>query len=125
VRRLASHVPGLKARVVAGREVRLVNVAKRGVLFETEERLLPNTSIRIRFQAADRTAVIAGQVVRSSVSRLSARTLSYKTAISLDEDLSVCDAEFWQEEFAPHAGQGSRVGKYLGTVRAFVSFSNA
>ena len=78
VRRLASHVPGLKARVVAGREVRLVNVAKRGVLFETEERLLPNTSVRIRFQAADRTAVIAGHVVRSSVSKLSERTLSYK-----------------------------------------------
>ena len=125
VRRPASRVPELKARVVAGREVRLVNVSKRGVLFETEERLLPNTSVRIRFQAAERAAVIAGRVVRSSVSRLSERTLAYKTAVSLDDDLSVCDADLWQEEFATHAGQGSRVGKYLGTVRAFVSLSNA
>ena len=54
VRRPASRVPELKARVVAGREVRLINVAKRGVLFETEERLLPNTSIRIRFQGTGR-----------------------------------------------------------------------
>ena len=125
VRRPASRVPELKARVVAGREVRLINVAKRGVLFETEERLLPNTSIRIRFQGTGREAVIAGHVVRSSVSRLSDRMLCYKTAVSLDEDLSVCDADLWREEFASRASQGSRVGKYLGTVRAFVSFSNA
>lgn len=99
-RRPASLIPNLKARLVAGTEVRLVDVSRRGVLLETDTRLLPGSPIRIKFVADDANMVLKGCVVRSSVNIVSGEGLVYRTAVSFDEDISLCDASLWEDTSA-------------------------
>lgn len=100
-RRPAALVPNLKARLLAGPDVRLVDVSRRGVLLETDTRLMPGSPIRVKFVADDSNLVMKGCVVRSSVAVVSGTGLVYRTAISFDEDISICDESLWHEDPAP------------------------
>lgn len=91
-------MPYLKARLVAGPEVRIIDVSKRGILLETETRLLPNSPIAIRFVAADASFVLKGCVVRSSIALLTNVALKYQTAVAFEEDIRLCDESLWQED---------------------------
>lgn len=91
----ASSVPNLKARLLAGPDVRLVDLSRRGVLLETQTRLLPGSPIRLKFVADDATLVLKGAVVRSSVSTFGEQGLVYRTAVAFDEDISICDESLW------------------------------
>jgi hypothetical protein len=103
-RRPASSVPNLKARLLAGAEVRLVDISRRGVLLETDTRLLPGSPIRIKFVADDANLVLKGCVVRSSVNVVSGEGLVYRTAVAFDEDIALCDASLWEETPASEPG---------------------
>jgi hypothetical protein len=91
----ASAVPNLKARLLAGPDVRLVDLSRRGVLLETQSRLLPGSPIRLKFVADDAVLVLKGAVVRSSVSTFGEQGLVYRTAVAFDEDITICDASLW------------------------------
>jgi hypothetical protein len=91
----ASAVPQLKARLLAGPDVRLVDLSRRGVLLETQTRLLPGSPIRLKFVADDATLVLKGSVVRSSVSTFGEQGLVYRTAVTFDQDISICDESLW------------------------------
>lgn len=97
-RKPAASVPYLKARLVAGPEVRIIDVSKRGILLETETRLMPNSPIAIRFVAADASLVLKGCVVRSSIAQLTGVELRYRTAVAFEEDIRLCDDSLWQED---------------------------
>ena len=92
----AAAMPNLTARLLAGAEVRLVDISRRGVLLETDTRLLPGSPIRIKFVADDANLVLRGSVVRSSVNVVNGEGLVYRTAVSFDEDITLCDESFWQ-----------------------------
>lgn len=100
-RRPASDVPDLKARLVAGSDVRLVNVSRRGVLLETDARLMPNSAVTLRFVTDAASVVLKGRVVRSSIAVLSKATLVYRTAVEFDQDISLVDPRLWDEPVAP------------------------
>lgn len=91
----AASVPNLKARLLAGPDVRLVDLSRRGVLLETQTRLLPGSPIRLKFVADDATLVLKGSVVRSSVSTFGEQGLVYRTAVAFDQDISICDESLW------------------------------
>ena len=93
----ASVMPNLTARLLAGAEVRLVDISRRGVLLETDTRLLPGSPIRIKFVADDANLVLRGSVVRSSVNVVNGEGLVYRTAVSFDEDITLCDESFWEK----------------------------
>jgi hypothetical protein len=97
----ASVAPDLKARLLAGAEVRLVDLSRRGVLLETDTRLLPGSPISVRFLTSDAALVMNGCVVRSSVAVVSAGGLVYRTAVAFEEDLALCDASLWGEGEQP------------------------
>jgi hypothetical protein len=111
-RKPAAAVPYLKARLVAGPDVRIIDVSRRGILLETETRLLPNSPIAIRFVAADASLVLKGCVVRSSIAQLTGVELRYRTAVAFEEDIRLCDDSLWQEDVAvptaanEHGGAG-------------------
>jgi hypothetical protein len=94
-------VPHLKARLLAGPEVRLVDISRRGILLETESRLLPGSPIRVKFVANDATLVMKGSVIRSNVTIVSGEGVMYRTAVAFDEDISLCDERLWQEDPSP------------------------
>ena len=96
-RRPASDVPDLKARLVAGSDVRLVNVSRRGVLVETDARLMPNSAVTVRFVTDAGSVVLKGCVVRSSIALMSKASLVYRTAVSFDQDISLVDPCLWEE----------------------------
>jgi hypothetical protein len=99
-RRLASELPFLKSvKLLAGPDVRLVDVSRGGALLESDTPLPPGTRICLRLVTTDTTILIDGRVLRSRVSCLQAGLVRYKSAIAFDEDVALF-AEDRQEEAA-------------------------
>lgn len=96
----AASVGYLKARLMGGPEVTLKDVSRRGVLLETESRLLPGAVVGIRFLAADATLSMRGCVVRSSVAVLTGTLLRYHTALSFEDELTLFVSEPFAAETA-------------------------
>jgi hypothetical protein len=85
----ASELPHLSARLEGGREVRLIDLSRRGVQFETPERLRPGTEAALRFVVDGQHFTVTGRVVRSLVSALDGSQLVYRTALSFPADIAV------------------------------------
>jgi hypothetical protein len=99
-------VPNLKARLLAGPDVRLVDISRRGILLETDSRLMPGSPIRIKFVTDDANVVMKGCVIRSSVAVVTGEGIVYRTAISFDEDIALCDATLWERDSEPQPEAG-------------------
>jgi hypothetical protein len=95
----ASALGPVVARLVGGSEVRLMDFARRGVLLESDTRLLIGAKATIRITTTDTAISVRGQVVRSRVAGVKGGALVYHTALSLEEDLGLLDS------VAPDAGE--------------------
>jgi hypothetical protein len=84
----ASEVPHLTARLEGNREVRLLDISRRGVQFDTSVRLRPGTNVALRLVAQGEHVTLTGRVVRSLVSALDGTQLVYRTALSFPEDIA-------------------------------------
>lgn len=84
----ASELPHLSARLEGGREVRLIDLSRRGVQFETPVRLRPGTDAALRFVVNGQHFTVTGRVVRSLVSALDGSQLVYRTALSFPADIA-------------------------------------
>jgi hypothetical protein len=80
------------ARLVGGSEVRLMDFARRGVLLESDTRLLIGAKATIKITTTDTTISVRGHVVRSRVAGVKGGSLVYHTALALDEDLGLMEA---------------------------------
>lgn len=110
----AGHVPDLKARLVGGPEVALINISRHGALFETDMRLLPGSPIAIRFITTDTTLSVRGSVIRSSVAVVSGTGMKYHTAVALKEALVICDDVFTRDHDEPGAAAPARAPAFEG-----------
>lgn len=81
----AKALPDLSV-IQSGQPVRLIDISKRGVLLETDDRMCPGRNVSLRFLARDKTVTLNGYVVRSWVSGLSRSKLVYSTALSFAQD---------------------------------------
>jgi len=77
----------ISARVRPGHEVALIDVSAKGVLIETDRRLLPGATIDLTLATAGDHVAVRGRVLRSSVARLRADGVAYRGAIGLDRHL--------------------------------------
>jgi hypothetical protein len=80
------------ARLVGGSEVRLIDFARRGVLLESDTRLLIGAKATIKITTTDTTISVRGHVVRSRVAGVKGGALVYHTALALDEELGLADS---------------------------------
>jgi hypothetical protein len=78
------------ARVLGRCDARLLDVSRRGVLFESEARLMIGAKTTIRITTTDTSVAMKGTVVRSRVATLG-KAVVYQTALELDEDLTLVD----------------------------------
>ena len=102
-RRPASELPFLKSvKLLAGPDVRLVDVSRGGALLESDTPLPPGTKICLRLVTTDTTILIDGRVLRSRVSCLQAGLVRYRSAVAFDEDVALF-AEDRQETAANDA----------------------
>lgn len=90
----AEAVPYLTASLAGGPQVRLLDLCKRGVQLETTVHMRPGATVAIRFLCGDASLVLAGAVVRSTVSVLeTGGGVTYHTALAFNEELTLCREE--------------------------------
>lgn len=91
-RRPACSIPGLGAAdIVAGPEVRLLNISRAGVLLESPQRLSTGSHICLRLHAADAVFLLKGRVLRSRTITEGGCDLRYESAVAFDEDFVLLD----------------------------------
>ena len=88
----ASALGPVVARLVGGSEVRLMDFARRGVLLESDTRLLIGAKATIKITTTDTTISVRGHVVRSRVAGVRGGALMYHTALALEEDLGLMES---------------------------------
>jgi PilZ domain len=86
----SKHLGTVVARVLGRCDARLLDVSRRGVLFESEARLMIGAKTTIRITTTDTSVAMKGIVVRSRVATLG-KAVVYQTALELDEDLTLVD----------------------------------
>src|SRR5829696_2527539 len=79
-------------RLLGGSEVTLINFSERGILFQSETRLLVGQRGTIRIVVGTETTIAAGTVVRSLVQGMASGKLAFHTALALDQPLAVAAA---------------------------------
>ena len=90
-RREAHTLGPVVARLVGGSEVRLIDFSRRGVLLESETRLLIGARASIKITTTDAVVTVSGYVVRSRVAGVRDMALVYHTAMALNDDLGLLE----------------------------------
>lgn len=80
----AVRLPAVRASIVAGPEVAVIDVSPQGLLLETDVRLIPGAAICLNIRVNDRTHLVGGRVARVDVA-LSSAELKYRAGVALDE----------------------------------------
>jgi len=93
----AARLGQVSARLIGGAEVRLVNFSNRGILVESDSRLLIGARASVRITTKDASVVVTGRVVRSRVKGLVNGVLLYDAGINLDSELSLATADMLDE----------------------------
>jgi hypothetical protein len=93
VRHDAKRLGQVSARMVGGAEVRLVNFSNRGILVESDSRLLIGARASVRITTSDASLIVTGRVVRSRVKGLVNGVLLYDAGLNLDSELSLAQVE--------------------------------
>ena len=75
------------ARVRRGVQLTVVDVSAGGVLIETSQRLLPGMPLEIHLERNKGISTMRGRVLRCGVVRLTAHSVSYRSAIGFDQHL--------------------------------------
>lgn len=102
----ASAIPSLKGvKLVAGPEVRLINISRGGALIESNTRLSPGSALCLRLVTADSIYLLKGRVLRSRVAFLTGNALQYESALVFDEEFSMLPAK--EQQAAAEAGEGA------------------
>lgn len=76
----------VSAQLIGGVDVKLCNVSRRGVMFESSMRMLVGARVTLRLRTAERAVTLPGEVVRCRVSATRHGRLRYETALSLRAD---------------------------------------
>ncbi len=88
-----AEIPSLKnAGLVAGPDIRLINISRGGAMFETKNRILPGADICIRLMAMDALLFLRGRILESRASSRSGSDLIYQCRIAFDKEFSLLPA---------------------------------
>ncbi len=79
-------------RLLGGSEVTLINFSERGILFQSETRLMVGARGTVRIVVGTETTIAAGTVVRSLVQGMASGKLAFHTALALDQPLALAVA---------------------------------
>jgi hypothetical protein len=69
-------------KLLPGRNIRVINISRGGVLFESEDRLRPGASAELQLGAGEARRLVRGMVVRCWVSGLRAGNVRYRAALA-------------------------------------------
>jgi hypothetical protein len=87
----AEDVPFLKSvELYQGKEIRIVNISRGGILIETETRLRPDFKVMLTLVTTEGTYKMDGTILRSSISDLNGIP-KYRTAIAFKQPFGLMD----------------------------------
>jgi hypothetical protein len=86
----ATRLPSLRASILAGPDVRVINVARGGMLVESDVRLTPGSGVCLNVTLGDQVYQIAGRVSRVDASLTDGR-VKYRAGIALDQEMAIFD----------------------------------
>lgn len=88
----ASTLPDVSTRLVGGNEITLLNYASTSLYAQSPSRLLVGARILVRVATATLNAVVAGRVVRASLTRIVEGVPRYEVAVQLEREVDWASA---------------------------------
>jgi hypothetical protein len=98
----AARLPSLRASILAGPDVRVINVARGGMLVESDVRLTPGSGVCLNVTLGDQVYQVAGRVSRVDASLNDGR-VKYRAGIALDEEMAIFDLPPVPDSSSPEA----------------------
>lgn len=86
----ATRLPSLRASILAGPDIQVINVARGGLLVESDVRLTPGVGVCLNVTLGDQVYQIAGRVSRVDASLTDGR-VKYRAGIALDQEMAIFD----------------------------------
>lgn len=77
----------VSTKIRPGHPARIIDVSAGGALIETPHRLLPGRTLELQIEGRDRHTIVRGRIVRCSVARVCAASVSYRAAIHFERPL--------------------------------------
>jgi hypothetical protein len=108
----ATRLPSLRASILAGPDVRVINVARGGMLVEADVRLTPGAGVCLNVTLGDQVYQVAGRVSRVDAS-LTAGRINYRAGIALDQEMAIFDLPSSPETSAADAEADSALDAEL------------
>jgi hypothetical protein len=103
-RRQPTVIPYLKeAQLVAGPKARLLNISRRGAMFETEAGLRPGSVVCLRIITAEAIMMLKGRIVHSKAVSFNRSRFRYHSAIEFDSEFPLADVQLMGESELPCA----------------------
>ena len=98
----AARLPSLRASILAGPDVRVINVARGGMLVESDIRLTPGSGVCLNVTLGDQVYQVAGRVSRVDAS-LADGHVKYRAGIALDQEMAIFDLPPVADSSSPEA----------------------
>ena len=98
----ATRLPSLRASILAGPDVQVINVARGGMLVESDVRLTPGVGLCLNVTLGDQVYQIAGRVSRVDASLADGR-VKYRAGLALDQEMAIFDLPSLPETSAADA----------------------
>jgi hypothetical protein len=86
----ASQLPSVRASILAGPDVQIVNVSREGLLVESDVRLTPGIGVCLNLVIEDQAHPVSGRIVRVDASLVGGR-MKYRAGVALDEEIVILD----------------------------------
>jgi hypothetical protein len=89
-RHAATRLPSLRATILAGPDVQVINVSRGGLLVESHVRLTPGAGICLHIHRADQIYSVGGRIVRVDAALVGGQ-MTYRAGVMLDKDFAMFD----------------------------------
>jgi hypothetical protein len=96
----ASLLPSLRASILAGPDVQVVNVSRGGLLVEADVRLSPGSGVCLNVALGDQLYQVGGRICRVDAALANGK-VKYRAGIALDEEMAIFDLSPDQASAAP------------------------
>jgi hypothetical protein len=113
----ASTLGEVSSRLVGGSDLTLLNYTSRSLYGQSPSRLLVGARISVRLATATLNAIVAGRVVRSSLTQLVGGAPRYEIAVQLERDVE-WGGPVDVHDVAPAPAQPVAAGDYREAVAA-------
>jgi hypothetical protein len=87
----ASALPSLRASILAGPDVQLIDVSRCGLLIDSDARLMPGVAVRLNLTLGEQVYLVSGRIGLVDAALVDAK-MKYRAEVALDEECPIFDS---------------------------------